>query len=136
MGAMSTSVVVSAIAQDHLCWAWLGVFAGMLSGAAMGLCFHNEQWQGGYGSWPRRMLRLGHISFFGIAFLNFAYANTAAIASAGAYAKLISPLLLTGAILMPSVCVLAALHKPLRHLFPLPVIALVGATGLLLVGGF
>ena len=125
-----------AIAQTHLWWAWLGVLLGMVSGAAMGLFFHADHWLGGYGSWQRRLLRLGHISFFGIAFLNFAYANTAFIASAGVYAAWISPLLIAGAILMPSVCVLAALHKPLRHLFPLPVIALTGATGLLIYGGF
>ncbi len=124
------------IAQTHLWWAWLGVLLGMVSGAAMGLFFHAEQWLGGYGSWHRRMLRLGHISFFGIAFLNFAYANTVFIASAGMYASWISPLLIAGAILMPGVCALAAFHKPLRHLFPLPVIALAGATGLLLYGGF
>ena len=136
MEAISAPVIVSAVSQTHLWWAWGGVLAGMVSGGLMGLCFHNDQWLGGYGSWPRRMLRLGHISFFGIAFLNFAYANTATIASAGAYAAWISPLLIAGAILMPSVCVLAALHKPLRHLFPLPVTALVGAACLLLCGGF
>lgn len=124
------------IAQTHLWWAWLGVFAGMASGAAMGLFFHADNWLGGYGSWRRRLLRLGHISFFGIAFLNFAYANTAFIAGAGAYASWISPLLIAGAILMPTVCVLAAMHKPLRHLFPLPVVALAGAAGLLIFGGF
>ena len=82
------------------------------------------------------MLRLGHISFFGIALLNFAYAGTAAVASSGAYATWVSPLLIAGAVLMPSVCVAAAFHKPLRHLFPLPVTALLGAVGLLLIGGF
>jgi hypothetical protein len=50
-----------AIAQTHLWWAWLGVVAGMVSGAVMGLFFHSDQWLGGYGSWPRRILRLGHI---------------------------------------------------------------------------
>ena len=126
----------SAIAQTHLWWAWAGVLAGLLSGAAMGLAFHNDAWLGGYGSWQRRMLRLGHISFFGIAFLNFAYANTAHIAGAGPYATWVSHLLIAGAILMPTVCVLAAWHKPLRHLFPLPVVALLSAVVLLLSGGF
>jgi len=127
---------MTTIAQTHLWWAWLGVLVGMVSGAAMGLFFHDERWLGGYGSWQRRMLRLGHISFFGIAFLNFAYANTAFIVGAGSYATWISPLLIAGAMLMPGVCVLAAIHKPLRHLFPLPVMALTGAAGLLIVGGF
>lgn len=126
----------SAIAQTHLWWAWAGVLAGLLSGAAMGLAFHNDAWLGGYGSWQRRMLRLGHISFFGIAFLNFAYAITAHIAGAGPYATWVSPLLVAGAILMPTVCVLAAWRKPLRHLFPMPVVALVSAVALLLASGF
>jgi hypothetical protein len=124
------------IAQTHLWWAWAGVLAGMSSGAAMGLAFHNDAWLGGYGSWQRRMLRLGHISFFGIAFLNFAYANTAHIAGAGPHSHWVSPLLIAGAVLMPTVCALAAWLKPLRHLFALPVVALVGAAGLLLAGGF
>ena len=50
--------------------AWLGVLAGVLTGVASGLFFHREEWLGGYGSWPRRMMRLGHISFFGLGFLN------------------------------------------------------------------
>jgi hypothetical protein len=37
-------------------------------------------------------------------------------------------LLVAGAVLMPLVCYLAAWKKPLRHLFPLPVLSLLGAT--------
>ncbi len=119
----------------HLWSAWAGVLAGMLSGAAMGLLFHREDWLGGYNSWPRRMLRLGHISFFGIAFLNFVFAATVLIAARPHYAWA-SPMLLAGAVLMPSVCALAAWKKPLRHLFPLPVICLAGAVSLIVWQGF
>ena len=49
--------------------AWIGIALGLASGTIQGLFFAREDWLGGYGSWPRRMLRLGHISFFGIAFL-------------------------------------------------------------------
>jgi hypothetical protein len=115
--------------------AWVGVLAGMASGAVMGLAFHDERWLGGYGSWPRRMLRLGHISFFGIAFLNFAYAGTVAIAGAGPYDRWVSPLLVAGAVLMPAICILAAWRKPMRHLFPLPVLSLGGAVSLIVLGG-
>lgn len=124
------------IAKLHLWWAWGGVLAGMVSGAALGLFFHNESWLGGYGSWQRRLLRLAHISFFGIAFLNFAYANTAFIAGPDVHSAWVSPMLIIGAVLMPTVCVLAAFYKPLRHLFALPVTALAGAVLLLIHGGF
>jgi len=81
------------------------------------------------------MLRLGHISFFGIAFLNFAFAATVLV-SAQAQLAWTSPLLIAGAILMPSVCALAAWKKPLRHLFPVPVVCLAGAVTLIIWQGF
>ena len=43
---------------------WLGMLLGVLSGAIIGLFFHREDWMGGYGSYRRRLTRLGHISFF------------------------------------------------------------------------
>ena len=49
---------------------WSGFLGGVLSGAVMGLLFHREDWLGGYGSRERRMVRLGHISFFGIGLIN------------------------------------------------------------------
>ena len=52
------------------------ITAGLLSGVGMGLGFHNETWLGGYGSWRRRLMRLGHIAFFGTALLCIAFALT------------------------------------------------------------
>ena len=40
------------------------MLAGVLSGMAMGLFFHQDGWLGGYGSFRRRLLRLGHIAFY------------------------------------------------------------------------
>jgi hypothetical protein len=53
---------------------WLGMLAGVLSGAVLGLFFHREDWMGGYGSYRRRLARLGHIAFFGLGFLNLIFA--------------------------------------------------------------
>ena len=50
--------------------AWIGFLLGGISGAVPGLFFYRYDWLGGYTSWPRRMIRLGHIAFFGIGFLN------------------------------------------------------------------
>ena len=45
---------------------WLWILLGFVSGMALGMFFHRENWLGGYGSFKRRMYRLGHISFFGL----------------------------------------------------------------------
>jgi hypothetical protein len=113
--------------------AWIGILLGLLSGVIQGLFFGREDWLGGYGSWPRRLTRLGHISFFGVAFLNLAYADTVGLFGA-ASVPLASMLLIAAAVLMPLVCYLAAWRKPLRHLFPLPVLCLLGAALLFIAG--
>lgn len=115
--------------------AWIGILAGMVSGAAFGLFFHDESWLGGYNSWPRRLLRLGHISFFGVAFLNLAFAVTLRLTGEVSGARAASYLLVAGAVLMPTVCALAAWRKPLRHLFFLPVLSLIGAAAAMVNGG-
>jgi hypothetical protein len=115
--------------------AWIGILAGMVSGAAFGIFFHDESWLGGYDSWPRRLLRLGHISFFGVAFLNLAYAVTLRLTGDVSGARTASYLLVAGAVLMPTVCALAAWRKPLRHLFFLPVLSLIGAAAAMVHGG-
>lgn len=62
---------------------WTGMLAGGLSGAALGLFFHREEWMGGYGRFRRRLARLGHISFFGLGFLNLRFAFTWGVAGLG-----------------------------------------------------
>jgi hypothetical protein len=118
----------------HMYAAWIGIFLGFVAGTTMGLFFHNESWLGGYSSWSRRMVRLGHISFFGIALINLAYALSLTVASnlASAYA---SVLFIFGAITMPLVCFLSAYKKKFRHLFFIPVLSLVIGTLFILKEG-
>jgi len=105
------------------------MLAGVLSGGIAGLLFHRDDWLGGYGSYRRRLTRLGHISFFGLGFLNLIFAATAAqLDLHPAYLRVASVALILGAITMPICCFLSAWRKPLRHLFPIPVAAV--ATGI------
>ncbi|MBI9069762.1 MAG: hypothetical protein JEZ09_20870 [Salinivirgaceae bacterium] len=106
--------------------AWIGMLLGGLFGATQGLFFHKEEWLGGYGSWPRRMMRLGHISFFGIAFINIAFAFTAKSLGIDQDVALPSALFLIGAIGMPLICYLSAFIKPIRHLFFIPALSIIG----------
>jgi hypothetical protein len=117
----------------HVFVGWAAVLLGAVSGALMGLFFHEDAWAGGYGSFRRRMLRLGHISFFGIGFLNFFFALTLTLVSLpDAYVRIASSGFLIAVFAMPACCYLAAWKKPLRHLFPIPVVAvLAGVTSIL-----
>lgn len=113
--------------------AWLGILCGVLSGIVPGLLFHHDGWLGGYGSWRRRLMRLGHVSFFGIAFLNLAFAWTVGRPGWHPPSPVPSMALAAAQVLMPLVCFLAAWRQPMRHLFFLPVgCVLVGVGGLLL----
>ena len=113
---------------------WAGMLLGVMSGAVVGVWFHEEHWLGGYGSWRRRMLRLGHIAFFGIGILNVLYAVT--IARLGWEVRWpVGSWGLAGAgLLMPGVCFLSAWRKPMRHLFVLPVVCVAVGIGGLLFG--
>jgi hypothetical protein len=110
---------------------WAGMLAGVLSGAIIGLFFAREDFMGGYQSWRRRLTRLGHISFFGLALVNatFAFTNHAVPLEAS-LARLAAWSFLCGAVTMPLCCFLAAWKQPLRHLFPIPVISV--SAGILL----
>jgi len=101
---------------------WVGMLGGVISGALVGLFFHKDSWMGGYGSFRRRLTRLGHISFFGLGFINILFGLTAKVVPFPAViAGIAAAGFITGAITMPMVCFLSAWKKPFRHLFPLPV---------------
>jgi hypothetical protein len=111
--------------------AWLGILLGIVAGAISGLFFHDEHWLGGYGSWTRRMIRLAHISFFGLGLLNLGLALTARDMGISDSVGLSSWLLVIGAMTMPLICYLSAFIKPFRHLFFIPVLSVGAAVGLL-----
>lgn len=88
-----------------------------------GVFFHEENWLGGYSSWRRRMIRLAHIAFFGLGFLNLAFALTADALGIESGLAASSFLLILGAVTMPLVCYLSAFRTCFRHLFPIPALS-------------
>ncbi|NNC66315.1 MAG: hypothetical protein HKN84_16150 [Gammaproteobacteria bacterium] len=108
----------------HLGVGWVAMLAGVAAGAVLGLFFHDDEWAGGYSAFRRRMLRLGHISFFGIGILNVLFAVTLSqVALPDTNAHIASAGFVVAVVAMPLCCFLAAWKKPLRHLFPIPVLA-------------
>lgn len=120
-------------ARLHLLVGWTGMVAGAVSGAAIGLYFHDDRWMGGYGSFRRRMVRLGHIAFFGLGIINVLFAlSLSAAPLPPAYLRLASTGFIVAVIAMPACCFLTAWREGFRHLFPVPVLAvLCGLAGLL-----
>ena len=114
---------------------WIGMLLGVISGAVIGLFFHREDWMGGYNSYRRRLTRLGHISFFGLGFVNFFFATTHHIVGIGAsYAFPAAVAFTIGAATMPTCCFLSAWRKPFRHLFFIPVCSVLAGIVLTLAG--
>jgi hypothetical protein len=113
--------------EINLVGGWIAILAGLVTGVALGLFFHKEEWLGGYASWPRRMLRLGHISFFGTGLLNILFALS--LAALKIEPQPIGSLaMLASTVAMPSVCAASAFWKPARHLFFIPVLCLLVGT--------
>jgi hypothetical protein len=117
----------------NLFWGWIGILFGVISGAIIGLFFHQENWMGGYDSYRRRLTRLGHISFFGLGFVNILFGLTITVLHTNnSILAISSRFLLLGAMTMPICCFLSAWHKPYRHLFPIPVVSVLLGIALLL----
>ena len=112
--------------NPNLFFAWLWILLGFVSGMVLGMFFHGENWLGGYGSFKRRMYRLGHISFFGLGAVNFIFAMTRQNYSlTGQLAGVASWAFVIGALTMPLCCVVMA-HFPKAHLiFAVPVVSLI-----------
>ena len=112
----------------NLIVAWVWILLGFASGFALGSNFHQEQWLGGYASHKRRLYRLGHISFFGLALVNLMFYFTArSFAHATSTVTIASWGFIAGAVSMPICCLVMAHFPKSRALFLVPVISLITA---------
>ncbi len=112
--------------NPNLFLAWLWILLGLGTGLVLGLFFHHENWLGGYGSFKRRMYRLGHISCFGLGAVNLLFWLTLqTISPAELHVEIASWAFIIGAITTPVCCIVMA-HFPRAHLiFAVPVVSLI-----------
>ncbi|HSN69695.1 MAG TPA: hypothetical protein VLV48_10645, partial [Thermoanaerobaculia bacterium] len=95
--------------QLNLILGWISMIGGAIAGAVIGLYFHDDTWMGGYASLRRRMLRLGHIAFFGLGMINVLFALTVASASLGGTPiRAASIGFAVAVVAMPACCLLTA----------------------------
>ena len=112
--------------NPNLFLAWLWILLGFVSGMVLGMFFHGENWLGGYGSFKRRMYRLGHISFFGLGALNLLFCLTVQnFALAGPLIHIASLGFIIGAIAMPLCCAVMAQFPKAYLIFSVPVVSLI-----------
>ena len=114
-------------------WCW--ILCGLLAGLALGMRFHAEDWLGGYASHPRRLLRLGHISFLGLGILNILFALSAPqLRLPPEHLGVASWAFIAGALSMPACCAIMAWRRELHLVFAVPVTSLLLGTGLVVFG--
>ena len=112
--------------------AWIAILVGVLAGTITGVFFHKEKFLGGYDSWTRRLMRLGHVAFFGLGFINLLFALTVRALGIESGIEAASVLLVIGLITMPTVCYLSAFREVFRHLFFIPVFSVLAGVALFL----
>ncbi len=79
-------------------------------------------WIGEYGDTSRRMVRLGHIAFFGLGILNILLARELPRLSDRA-GRIASPAMNFGNVFLPLTLFAAAAYPPLKYLLPFPALA-------------
>jgi hypothetical protein len=114
-------------------WTW--ILVGLFAGLGLGLGFHQDGWLGGYTSFPRRLIRLAHVSLVGLGFLNVLFGmNAGRFQLSPGMIPLASWSLMVGGMSMPACCILAAWRPGLRQLFAVPVVSLFLGVGLAVWG--
>ncbi len=95
---------------------------GAVLGMTFGLWAESRQWAGGYGSFRRQAMRLGHVACFALGIINVIYGLCGAgldrlpvwAAQTGSLA------MIAGGFLMPAVCLAVAWRTSFKYLFPIP----------------
>jgi hypothetical protein len=114
---------------------WTLVLGAFVTGSVMGLGFHRPDFLGGYGSFRRRLVRLGHIALAALGMMNVIFSLSPLPAPGTWLGNAASFAFMAGGVTMPVTCFLAAWREPFRHAFAIPVIALVLAVVFTLAGG-
>lgn len=119
---------------------WASLAVGALMGMVLGLWSFDgplavPEWIGAYDTTPRRLLRLGHIAFFGLGILNILLAqHMPQFGLSTGQRRAASICMNFGNILLPVTLVLASILHPLKYLMAAPATAVTIALALAAYG--
>jgi hypothetical protein len=100
---------------------WASVLGALIMGVYMGVKFQREDWLGGYGTLPRRMVRLAHVALAALGILNIEVGHTLRqIALPAVLARSASSAFIASAISMPACCLWIASGRRHFSFFVLP----------------
>jgi hypothetical protein len=102
---------------------WAMILTAFVTGAAVGCFFRDEDFLGGYASFRRRLLRLGHIALAALGSINLLFCLSGT-SDSSFWPQVGSLGFLIGGITMPAVCFLTSWRARFRYLFFIPVGAL------------
>ncbi len=108
---------------------WCGMLLGATLGMLIGLRAESRRWAGGYDSFRRQALRLGHIAAFALGIINVLYGQCVdRLAVLPGWAMQVGPwAMIAGGLLMPAVCLASAWQRRWRVLFPVPATCIAAA---------
>src|SRR5436190_22302328 len=95
---------------------WSLILSGFITGAALGLFFHREDFWGGYASFRRRIVRLGHIAQVALGMMNVLYGLSPWPEASLWQTDAASLCFVIGGLAMPLVCYLSGWKKAFRYL--------------------
>lgn len=104
---------------------WSMILAAFATGALIGLFFYHEDFLGGYTSFRRRILRLGHIALAALGMINILFGLGPAASEPSLRASIASVGFIVGGVTMPGVCFLSCWRPGFRRWFFVPVSALI-----------
>ena len=104
---------------------WACILASVAMGSWMGVRFQQESWLGGYGTLPRRMVRLGHIALAALGIVNIEFGRSVGeLAISAGVMRGASAAFMVAAISMPACCLLTAAGLRRFEIFAIPVVSL------------
>lgn len=106
---------------------WCSILIAFITGAVLGMFFYRDDFLGGYNSFRRRILRLGHIALAALGMVNILYSQSTLADDTPLVSSLASIGFIVGGVTMPGICFLSAWKPAFRHLFFIPVTALISA---------
>ncbi len=119
---------------------WTSLAVGALVGMVLGLWsfdgpFPVPGWIGAYDSTPRRLLRLGHIAFFGLGILNILLAHHMSHFRLGTGSRRTASICMNfGNVFLPLTLIAASIYLPLKYLMTIPATSVSVALALAAIG--
>jgi hypothetical protein len=104
---------------------WSLILTAFLTGALLGIFFQREDFLGGYASFQRRIVRLGHIALAALGMINVLYGLSPVAGISSFDGRIASIGFIIGGVSMPAVCFLTGWRRGFRCWFVVPVSALI-----------